>query len=165
MRRIADPTVRVSRRAGITIGIGLGGFVDGILLHQIAHWHNMGSSVLPPTTMDALERNMVWDGYFHGLTWLITLAGVYMLQSDARRGLGIAGTRAFSGQLIMGWGIFNLIEGIIDHQLLHLHHVRDLPAYVPVYDWIFLVVGGVGFIALGWLLAQGTPREVPARAL
>jgi uncharacterized membrane protein len=165
MRRIADPTVPVSRRAGITIGVGLGGFVDGILLHQIAHWHNMGSSVRPPITMDALEQNMVWDGYFHAATWLITLAGVLMLRSDARRGLGIPGARAFSGQLIMGWGIFNLIEGIIDHQILRLHHVRDLPAYVPTYDWIFLLVGGVGFIALGWLLAQSAPREVPARAL
>ena len=27
--------------AGILIGIGMGGFVDGIVLHQIAQWHNM----------------------------------------------------------------------------------------------------------------------------
>jgi uncharacterized membrane protein len=54
-----------SKRAGIILGLGLGGFVDGILLHQIVHWHNMGSAVVPPTTMDALQRNMTWDGYFH----------------------------------------------------------------------------------------------------
>ncbi|MDB4910747.1 MAG: hypothetical protein JWO39_1570 [Gemmatimonadetes bacterium] len=165
MRRIADPTVRVSRRAGITIGLGLGGFVDGILLHQIAHWHNMGSSVLPPTTMDALERNMVWDGYFHAVTWLLTLIGVYMLHSDARRGLGIPSARAFTGQLITGWGIFNLIEGIIDHHILNLHHVRDLPIHVPVLDWLFLLVGGLGFIVLGWLLARPSPPHAPAPAL
>jgi uncharacterized membrane protein len=165
MRRIADPTVRVSRRAGITIGLGLGGFVDGILLHQIAHWHNMGSSVLPPTTMDALERNMMWDGYFHAVTWLLTLAGVYMLHSDARRGLGIPSARAFTGQLVTGWGIFNLIEGIIDHHILNLHHVRDLPIHAPVLDWLFLLVGGLGFIALGWLLARPSPPHAPAPAL
>jgi uncharacterized membrane protein len=28
--------------AGLLIGIGMGGFVDGIVLHQIAQWHNMG---------------------------------------------------------------------------------------------------------------------------
>ncbi|MGI8765054.1 MAG: DUF2243 domain-containing protein [Gemmatimonadaceae bacterium] len=41
---------RSSKRAGITIGVGMGGFVDGILLHMILEWHNMGSSVVPPTT-------------------------------------------------------------------------------------------------------------------
>jgi uncharacterized membrane protein len=165
MRRIADPTVPVSRRAGVIIGVGLGGFVDGILLHQIVHWHNMGSSVLPPTTMDALQRNMVWDGLFHVVTWLFTLVGVYMLQSDARRGLGIPEPRAFTGQLIMGWGLFNLIEGLIDHHILNLHHVRDLPVHVPILDWLFLLIGGLGFIALGWLLARSAPAHTPAPAL
>jgi uncharacterized membrane protein len=165
MRLVADRTVPVSRRAGITIGAGLGGFADGILLHQIAHWHNMGSSVLPPATMDALERNMVWDGYFHAGTWLLTLLGVYMLHADARRGLGIPGPREFSGQLILGWGLFNLIEGLIDHHILNLHHVRDLPIHVPVLDWLFLLVGGLGFMALGWLLARSAPRHTPAPAL
>jgi uncharacterized membrane protein len=164
MRRIADPTVPVSR-AGITIGLGLGGFADGILLHQIAHWHNMGSWVVPPSTMAALERNMVWDGYFHAVTWLFTLVGVYMLQSDASRALGIPGLRAFTGQLMIGWGLFNLIEGIIDHHLLHLHHVRDLPVWIPAYDWIFLLVGGLGFIAVGWLLSRSELRHTPAPAL
>jgi uncharacterized membrane protein len=49
----------------------------------------------------------------------------------------------------MGWGMFNLVEGSIDHHLLVLHHVRDLPIHVPLYDWVFLVVFGIGLIALG----------------
>ena len=56
------------RLAGIVLGLGLGGFVDGITLHQIMQWHNMGSAVLPPTTMDAMAQNMVWDGLFHAAT-------------------------------------------------------------------------------------------------
>ena len=81
----AAPAARPSRRAGITIGIGMGGFVDGILLHQILEWHNMGSSILPPVTMDAMRQNMIWDGYFHAAVWAITLAGIYLLLHDARR--------------------------------------------------------------------------------
>src|SRR5690606_274295 len=45
---------------GLFLGLGLGGFIDGIFLHQIAQWHNMGSAILPPTTMDAMSQNMRW---------------------------------------------------------------------------------------------------------
>jgi uncharacterized membrane protein len=145
----------VSRWAGITLGVGLGGFVDGILLHQIVHWHNMGSAVLPPVTMDAMLRNMRWDGFFHAAVWLITLIGVYWLLADARRGAQLPDGRAFTGLLILGWGLFDLVEGLIDHEILGLHHVRDLPVHVPIYDWLFLGIGGIGFIALGWAMARG----------
>ena len=76
------------RLAGIVLGLGLGGFVDGITLHQIMQWHNMGSAVLPPTTMDAMAQNMVWDGMFHAATLVLTLIGVLMLWSD-----GVAGRK------------------------------------------------------------------------
>jgi uncharacterized membrane protein len=149
----------VSRRPGIVLGLGLGGFVDGIALHQIAQWHNMGSAVLPPTTMEAMKRNMMWDGWFHVATLLLTVAGVYMLLRDARAGVPLPDGGAFTGQLLLGWGIFNLVEGVIDHHLLDLHHVRDVPVHVPLYDWLFLGIGGVGLIALGWLMSRGRPAR------
>jgi len=145
-------TLPGAKRAGIMLGLGLGGFLDGIVLHQIIHWHNMGSSVLPPTTMDGLADNMRWDGLFHAGVWILTLIGVYWLLADAQKGKPLPGGRAFTGLLILGWGLFNLVEGTIDHHLLGLHHVRDLPAHVPLYDWLFLGLGGVGFILLGWML-------------
>jgi Predicted membrane protein (DUF2243) len=30
--------------------------------------------------------------------------------------------RAFVGWMLLGWGLFNLAEGIVDH---HIHHVRE----------------------------------------
>jgi uncharacterized membrane protein len=134
------------------LGIGLGGFIDGILLHQILHWHNMGSAVLPPTTVPALEQNMVWDGAFHLVVWTCTVIGVYWLLADGRRAAPLPSASRFSGLLMLGWGLFNLVEGLVDHHLLGLHHVRDLPQHVPVYDPLFLLIGGAGFIVLGWLL-------------
>lgn len=140
--------------SGIVLGIGLGGFVDGIVLHQIAQWHNMGSAVLPPISMDAMSRNMVWDGQFHAATLTITLIGVYMLRADSQHEGRPCGATSFTGQLVFGWGAFNLIEGGIDHHLLNLHHVRDIPAHIPLYDWVFLAVGGIGVMACGWLLMR-----------
>lgn len=143
-----------SKRAGILLGLGLGGFADGILLHQIIHWHNMGSAVVPPTTMEAMADNMRWDGLFHAAVWVMTVVGVYWLLADARRGEPLPDGKAFTGLLILGWGLFNLVEGIVDHHVLELHHVRDLPAHVPLYDWLFLGIGGLGFILLGWALSR-----------
>ena len=148
-------TGQASRAPGIVLGLGLGGFVDGIALHQIAQWHNMGSAVLPPTTMEAMKRNMAWDGWFHAATLLLTIVGLYLLLRDARRGLALPDARAFTGLLLLGWGILNLVEGIVDHHLRDLHHVRDVPVHVPLYDWLFLALGGLGLIALGAALARG----------
>ena len=137
---------------GVVLGVGLGGFVDGIVLHQIVQWHNMGSAVLPPHTMEAMSQNMVWDGQFHLVTWLITLVGVFMLRAESRP----FPASVFVGQLVLGWGVFNLIEGVIDHHLLELHHVRDVPVHLPVYDWVFLAVAGIGFISVGVTLMMAT---------
>jgi uncharacterized membrane protein len=137
---------------GAVLGFGLGGFVDGIVLHQVLQWHNMGSAVLPPVTMHAMSRNMVWDGLFHAATWVVTFAGVWMLWADRARSAPQPGVLA--GQMLFGWGCFNLIEGLINHHALQLHHVRDLPIHVPHYDWLFLAIAGAAFIGLGWLMAS-----------
>jgi len=143
---------------GLVLGLGLGGFVDGILFHQIAQWHNMGSAVLPPITLEAMARNMRWDGYFHAATLVLTLIGIVLLWREGRNGTAPSTGRILAGQLLLGWGIFNLVEGVIDHHLLELHHVRDMPMHVPLYDWLFVVIGGVGFIAAGWVLTRRRTR-------
>lgn len=139
--------------AGTLIGVGLGGFVDGIVLHQILQWHNMVSNWVPPTTMTAMKVNMVWDGVFHALVWLVTLAGIFLLWQAAHRREEIPSLQAFMGQLILGWGLFNLVEGIINHQILGLHYVRQVANYT-VYNLTFLAVGGLLLILVGWLLIK-----------
>jgi uncharacterized membrane protein len=139
--------------AGLLIGIGMGGFVDGIVLHQIVQWHNMLSNIVPPHTMETMRVNMTWDGLFHALTWVITLVGILQLQRAAHARAPIPSAQAFMGQLILGWGIFNLVEGVIDHQILGLHNVREVPNYTA-YNLTFLAVGGVLFILIGWLLMR-----------
>jgi uncharacterized membrane protein len=88
------------RLAGIVLRVGFGGFVDGITLHQIMQWHNMGSAVLPPTTMDAVAQNMVWDGLFHMATLVLTLIGVLMLWSDGVAGLNPPRLSVLIGQMM-----------------------------------------------------------------
>jgi uncharacterized membrane protein len=122
----------------------------------------MLSAKVPPVDMRAMKVNMVADGWFHAGVWVLTLAGVLLLWSAARTEAPLPPVRWLLGLLMGGWGAFNLVEGVVDHHLLQLHHVRDLPVHVPAYDYLFLAVGGVGFMALGWLLARGAarPRDV-----
>ena len=87
-----------------------------------------------------------------------------MLWSDGLAGVSPRRLSVLIGQMILGWGLFNLVEGLIDHHLLNIHHVRDMPVHVPAYDWIFLAVGGVGFSVIGLMLARGTRELVPPRA-
>jgi hypothetical protein len=48
--RRAKPLVQ----AGILLDLGLGGFFDGIVLHQILQWHHMASAVTDTTTVSGL---------------------------------------------------------------------------------------------------------------
>ncbi|MGZ8782510.1 MAG: DUF2243 domain-containing protein [Gaiellaceae bacterium] len=151
----AHEAVTRPRAPGILLGIGLGGLVDGIVLHQILQWHHMltGEGSFPPTNVADLETNTLWDGLFHAATWVAVAAGIYILwrrTTDWR--LAISG-RAFVGWMLVGWGLFNVSEGIVNHQILGIHHVRDDLGGPLGWDLGFLAFGAL-LVAGGWVLAQ-----------
>jgi uncharacterized membrane protein len=148
------------RLPGILLGIGLGGFVDGIVLHQILQWHHMLTSEgsYPATTVAGLETNTLWDGLFHAATWVAVAAGLWVLwrRTDDWR-WAISG-RAFVGWMLVGWGVFNVVEGVVDHHVLTIHHVREGAEPEWAYDVGFLAVGFT-LIVGGWLLARLDDRR------
>jgi uncharacterized membrane protein len=140
---------------GTVLGVGLGGFVDGILLHQLLQWHHMLSSTgrYPVDTVPGLRMNTLGDGLFHTFTWLSVLIGLGLLYAritDARG--AVWGSRVLWGWVLVGWGLFNLVEGVIDHHLLGIHHVRAGPGQLW-WDLGFLALGAVLIVA-GWLLQR-----------
>jgi uncharacterized membrane protein len=144
--------------AGILLGIGLGGFVDGIVLHQILQWHHMLSSgPYPPTSVENLQVNTLWDGLFHAATWVATAVGLALLWRSGRRADVPWSTGTFLGSLAMGWGAFNLVEGIVDHHILGIHHVREGVPNVLLWDLGFLAFGAI-LVVVGWAMVQaGAP--------
>src|SRR3954467_13776840 len=71
--------------AGIFFGLGLGGFFDGIVLHQVLQWHHMLSSWYPITDVRSLELNTLWDGVFHSSTYLFVVIGLFILWRTAHK--------------------------------------------------------------------------------
>jgi uncharacterized membrane protein len=147
--------------AGILLGTGLGGFVDGILFHQILQWHNMLSSIRPPTDLVTMKYNMIWDGLFHAFTWTMVSLGVWRLWTAGKRSDVPWSTRTFVGSLLLGWGLFNFIEGTIDHQLLGIHHVHPGEGQLA-WDLGYLALGLV-IVALGWALVRAGSADVTPR--
>jgi len=119
--------------AGILFGLGLGGFFDGIVLHQILQWHHMLSSAgYPPDSVHNLKVDTLWDGLFHASTYLFVLAGLVIL----------------------------LVEGVVDHQILGIHHVNET---VPADQWIYWDIGflvwGAAMLAGGWVLLRAGKKK------
>jgi uncharacterized membrane protein len=148
--------------AGVFMGIGLGGFVDGIVFHQILQIHNMLSSHVPPNDLISAKINMTWDGYFHAGVWVLTAIGLYMLFQAGRRADVPWSGRILLGSLIAGWGLFNLVEGIIDHHILGIHHVMEYADNQALYDYLFLG-SGVLFLLLGWLFIRAGSHDTRFR--
>ena len=141
--------------AATVLGIGLGGFVDGIMFHQILQLHSMLSALYPPTTVLNVEFNMVWDGLFYAFTWVMTLLGVVLLWQSARFATEPWANRTLIGGSLIGWGLFNVVEGTVDHLLLQIHHVVERYG-LSAWDWVFLG-SGIAFIALGILIIRAAP--------
>src|SRR4051794_41927466 len=73
--------------AGVLLGLGLGGFFDGIVFHQLLQWHHMLSGWYPLDSIDNVKLNTTWDGIFHSAAYLLVLLGLYVLwqRSEERR--------------------------------------------------------------------------------
>jgi uncharacterized membrane protein len=159
MDRSAAQSFPVS--AGILFGLGLGGFFDGIVLHQILQWHHMVTSAgYPPTSVRHLEINTLWDGLFHATTYVFVVLGLVVLWRAARRPHLRWSSKLLGGPLLMGFGLFNLVEGIVDHHLLGIHHVNET---VPREQWIYWDLGflawGAAMLIGGWFLLRAGRRE------
>jgi len=139
------------------MGIGLGGFIDGILFHQILELHNMLSNRIPRTTVVGIEINMFWDGLFHAFCLAAVMAALFMLWRVLAPRRAIPSGRIYFGSLWVGWGLFNVVEGILDHQILQLHHVyQGDPEKFVLWDAVFLA-SGLLFLLFGWGVIRSTP--------
>ena len=101
-------------------------------------------ATFPSASVPDLEDNTVVDGLFHAITWLCCVVGIALLWRALNGFRDRLSARPFVGLLLAGWGLFNLVEGVVDHHVLTIHHVRDDVAEPLPWD--------IGFLALGLIL-------------
>ena len=143
--------------AGILLGLGQAGFFDGIVFHQLLQWHHMFTNIESTDTVSGLELNTLGDGLFHLADWLFTLAGLVVLWLAAIRDRVELSTPVFIGAFCIGAGLFNVVEGILSHHVLQIHHVKP-GAHQLAYDLGF-IGAGILAIAIGWFILNSGRSE------
>ncbi len=137
--------------SGALLGVGLAGFVDEAVFHQILHWHHFYDR----STLDA---GLVSDGFFHAFTWFATVAGLFLL-GNLRHAADVSWPRWWGG-VLAGAGAFQLYDGLVHHKLLRLHQVRYGVELTP-YDVSWNLAGAV-LLAAGVVLLLRTRRPATA---
>jgi len=162
------PRIAVSRAArraalpAVLLGLGLGAFIDGIVLHQLLQWHHVLSDTAenPVGTVAGLEANTLADGVFHAGALIVTAAGALLALRHWRAGLASPPWPVHIGGLITGWGCFNVTEAMANHHLFGVHHVRDDLGGPLSWDlgWlaasVILLVAGLVIARRGWRTAR-----------
>jgi uncharacterized membrane protein len=147
-------TARLSRAGGV-LGFALGGFFDGILLHQVLQWHHL-FSLVPGERWRDIKNQILMDGWFHVLHYLIAVVGLWLLW-QARDELGGEGAgRRLLGSVLLGFAVWQAVDTVLFHWVLAIHRVRvDMPN--PLFwdiGW-FVVVGGPPLVLGFWLRGAG----------
>lgn len=143
-------------RPGLAAGVGLGAFIDGILFHQILQWHHFVSDEVSMTSLGGLETNTLWDGIFHVFAWTVCAVGIWMLWKAGRRG-EMPARNVLLGAMLVGWGAFTLVDGLLLHFVLGLHHLYQGSDFQLGADIVYIVVSAL-IVAAG-IAVGGRERE------
>lgn len=140
---------RSIRGYAVLLGFALGGFFDGIMLHQVLQWHHLLSLV--PGAGD-LRAQILYDGLFHILMYVLAVIGLAGLWRAGREGID---RRQLAVLLLLGFGIWQIVDVVLFHWVLGIHRIRvDRPDPLAWDVGWLVVVGGPPLIA-AWLLGRG----------
>ncbi|MGA4515861.1 DUF2243 domain-containing protein [Solibacillus sp. FSL W7-1472] len=122
----------VSRRnmwSGILFGVGLIAFIDETVFHQLLRWHHFYDK-------STTDIGLISDGIFHAFSWFATIAGLFLF-ADLRRRNGLIFQRWLGG-VLLGIGVFQLYDGLIQHKWMRIHQIRYVDNVI-VYDIVWNV--------------------------
>ena len=134
------------------LGFGFMGAMDGIIFHQLLQWH----SVVMETTRSG---QILSDGIFHFAVTVALVAGGFILWLAGNPTSQKQGVKQVIGWFFIGAGLFNLVEGIINHHILQIHRVKPGDPNALLYDIAFLILGAILFLIGLSLKNRGIKRQ------
>lgn len=143
--------------AGYCLGFAIGGFFDGILLHQVLQWHHLLSG-LEGGRFDDLRFQILADGAFHVLMYMVGLTGLYLLWRSRREFANGYADRTLLAQVLIGFGAWHIVDGILSHWILRIHWIKMDSDTPLVWDIFWFAFFGVAFVIWGLILKGKTPK-------
>ncbi|KQP23337.1 DUF2243 domain-containing protein [Pseudorhodoferax sp. Leaf267] len=144
-------------RSAALLGLSLGCFFDGILLHQVLQWHHLLSDVRLAALQD-MRMQMLADGLFHLLMYVVAgvaLVGLWRARHALQEGPGAA--RRLGGAALAGFGGWHILDAVLSHWLTGIHRVRGDAADPLFWDLLWFAVFGLLPLAIGLWLRRGAP--------
>lgn len=131
------------------LGFGLGALADVLLFHLVLQWHHLLSSLYTPATLSGLRTNIFYDGVFSlGALGAMTVGAAAVWRAVNRAEEPYSGVRLV-GSVLVGAGLFNVFDGVVDHYLLHIHEVvHGDPSLNPHWVGASLLLLGLGILVL-----------------
>jgi uncharacterized membrane protein len=109
----------------MALGTALSAFFDGILLHQVLQWHHLLSLAEGASWRD-LQNQVLADGLFHAAVYLLMVAGLAMLWRRRRELHRPGARRRVIADLLLGFGLWNVVDIVGVHWMAGLHRVRSM---------------------------------------
>jgi uncharacterized membrane protein len=138
----ADPAR--SLLTGVLSGVGVAGFIDETVFHQLLHWHHFYDR-------GSAGAGLVSDGFFHAGSWLCVVAAAFLFADLQRRHTAVP--RRIRAGALLGWGGFQLYDGLVQHKLFGLHQIRYHVDVLP-YDLVWNLAGGLALVIGAVLLIR-----------
>jgi uncharacterized membrane protein len=139
--------------SGVLMGVGVAGFIDETVFHQLLHWHHFYDK-------STATVGLVSDGFFHAGSWLCIVAGIFLFADLQRRHTTVP-KRLWAGAFL-GWGGFQVYDGLFQHKVLGLHQIRYHVDVLP-YDLVWNIAGGIGLLT-GAVLLLGPAHVASGRS-
>ncbi|PLS15912.1 DUF2243 domain-containing protein [Bacillus sp. M6-12] len=135
--------------SGILFGLGLVGFIDEAVFHQLLHWHHFYDK-------STTDIGLVSDGFFHAFSWFSTIGSSFLIADLNRR--HAFWFKRWLGGVMLGGGAFQLYDGIIQHKLMKLHQIRYNVNILP-YDFTWNILAAA-MLAIGFIIVIRTGRQL-----
>ncbi|WP_299094120.1 DUF2243 domain-containing protein [uncultured Metabacillus sp.] len=133
--------------SGFLFGLGLVAFIDETVFHQLLHWHHFYDK-------STTDIGLISDGLFHAFSWFATIFSLFMVADLRRRNTFLV--KRWWGGIMLGGGLFQLYDGIIQHKIMRIHQIRYVEN-VLIYDLIWNIIAAV-MVVIGMILIY-TSRE------